>query len=243
MKFILDVHCHTISSNHAYSTITENAAHAASVGLTHMGIADHGPAIPGGAHRYHFMNLGVLPDTIHGVRILKGIEANILNSDGELDFPDQYLAMMDFVIASMHREVITPASRTADTAALVKAAENPHVHILGHPLNVIYDIDIEAVVKAAAKTRTIIELNNSSLIPGSFRYNGTKQYEEMLALCKEYGVKILVSSDAHYHEHVGNFDMARPLLEEGGVPEALIMNTCSEKFLDEIRVIKSLAKG
>ena len=235
MKLILDIHCHTISSNHAYSTITENAAHAASVGLTHIGIADHGPGMPGGAHRYHFHNLGALPDTIHGVRVLKGIEANILNSGGELDFPNQYLAMMDFVIASMHREVIVPASRAADTAALVNAAENPNVHILGHPLNVEYDIDIAAVVKAAAKTRTIIELNNHSLIPGSFRYNGTEQYVEMLALCKEHGVKILVSSDAHYHEHVGNFEMAKPLLEAANVPEELILNTCPDKFFAAIR--------
>ncbi|MCL2388734.1 MAG: PHP domain-containing protein, partial [Defluviitaleaceae bacterium] len=125
MNYTLDIHCHTVNSGHAYSTIAENAAHAAKVGLTHIGIADHGPDMPGGAHRYHFYNLGALPDYIHGVRILKGIEANILDAKGTLDFPDQYLAMMDFVIASMHREVIVPSTREENTAALVNAMENP----------------------------------------------------------------------------------------------------------------------
>jgi len=240
MKYVLDVHCHTISSGHAYSTITENAAHAASIGLTHIGIADHGPDMPGGAHRYHFYNMGALPDMIHGVRILKGIEANILNHEAELDFPNQYLAMMDFVIASMHREVIIPADCTANTAALVNAMENPNVHIIGHPINVVYDIDMVAVVKAAAKTRTIIEMNNHSLIPGSFRYNGEKPFEEMLALCKEYGVQILASSDAHYHTSVGNFDRAKLLIEAAGIPETQIVNTCVERFFAAIKAKKEL---
>ncbi|MCL2286680.1 MAG: phosphatase [Firmicutes bacterium] len=235
MKYILDIHCHTISSGHAYSTITENAAHAASVGLTHIGIADHGPDMPGGAHRYHFFNLSALPDVIHGVRILKGMEANILNSNGDVDFPSRYLAMMDFVIASMHREVVIPADRKSNTAALVNAMENPNIHVLGHPTNVVYDIDIEAVVKAAAKTRTIIEINNHSLIPGSFRFNGKEPFTEMLALCKEYGVQILASSDAHYHTSVGDFSRARPLIEEAGIPEELIINTSVEKLRTAIK--------
>ena len=238
MKFILDVHCHTINSGHAYSTISENAAFAASIGLTHIGIADHGPGMPGGAHRYHFFNLGALPDTLHGVRILKGIEANILTSEGELDFPNQYLAMMDFVIASMHREVILPSGCTANTAALVNTMENPNVHIIGHPTSSVYDIDIEAVVKAAAKTRTIIEVNNHSLIPGSFRYKGEEPFVEMLALCKEYGVSILASSDAHFYESVGNFDRAKPLIEASGIGEEFIVNTCAERFFTAIKTKK-----
>ena len=238
MNYTLDIHCHTVNSGHAYSTIAENAAHAAKVGLTHIGIADHGPDMPGGAHRYHFYNLGALPDYIHGVRILKGIEANILDAKGTLDFPDQYLAMMDFVIASMHREVIVPSTREENTAALVNAMENPNLHVLGHPINTVYEIDIEAVVKAAAKTRTILEMNNHSLIPGSFRYKGEGDYVEMLRLCKEYNVNILASSDAHYHESVGNFTHAKRLIEASGISQELIVNTNIEKLNAAIQAKK-----
>lgn len=230
MTYTLDLHCHTISSGHGYSTVTENAAHAAAIGLTHIGMADHAPGMPGGAHRYHFLNMGAVPEYIHGVRILKGIEANILNPQGELDFPQEYLAKMEFVIASMHREVIPPANCEANTAALVNAMENPHVHILGHPHNGMYPIDIAAVVAAAARTHTIIEINNHSLIPGSFRYGGEAAFVETLRLCKEYQVSILASSDAHYHTSVGNFHLAKPLIEASGIPEALVVNTSIERL-------------
>ena len=240
MNFILDLHCHTISSGHAYSTVTENAAHAASIGLTHMGIADHGPNMPGGAHLFHFMNLSVLPNVIHGVRILKGMEANIISYDGELDLPRAALAKMDFVIASLHRVVLPTASREANTKAIIGAMENPNVHIIGHPNDVSYDIDIEAVVAAAARTRTILEINNSSLIPGSFRFNGEEEVAETITLCKDYGVHILASSDAHYSTFVGNFALAKPLIEASGIPEALIINTCADKLGNAIKLKKEL---
>jgi len=240
MNFILDLHCHTISSGHAYSTITENAAHAASVGITHMGIADHGPNMPGGAHLFHFMNLSVLPNIIHGVSVLKGMEANIISYYGELDLPRAALEKMDFVIASLHRVVLPASSRKMNTNAIIGAMKNPNVHIIGHPNDISYDIDIKAVVEAAARTRTILEINDSSLIPGSFRFNGEEEIAETIALCKAYGVQILASSDAHYCTSVGSFGLAKPLIEASRIPEALVINTCAEKLSSAIRAKKEL---
>ena len=240
MNFILDLHCHTISSGHAYSTLTENAAHAAAIGLTHMGIADHGPNMPGGAHLFHFMNMGVLPKTIHGVNILKGMEANIITYDGELDLPKMALEKMDFVIASLHRVVIPSGSKNANTRAIINAMQNPNVHIIGHPNDVSFDIDIEDVVKAAAATRTIIEINNSSLIPGSFRFDGYEDIKKTIALCKVYGVNILASSDAHFSQSVGQFDMAKPLIEAAGMPEELVVNTGADRLRSAIQAKKAL---
>jgi len=242
MKYILDLHCHTVSSGHAYSTITENAAHAASIGLTHMGIADHGPGIPGGAHLYHFLNITALPDYIHGVRILKGAEANIMSYDGELDLPKVALKKMDFVIASMHRGVLHSAGHKANTNAIICAMENPNVHIIGHPNNITYPIDIEAMVKAASRTKTIIEINNHSLIPGSFRYNGNEEIIQTINLCKEYGVHILASSDAHFHESVGDFKFATDLIEASGIPEELVVNTSYERLCNAINMKKDMIK-
>jgi len=242
MHFILDIHCHTINSNHAYSTITENAAHAASIGLTHIGIADHGPGMPGGAHKYHFYNLGALPKHIHGVRVLRGIEANILNRDGELDFPNDILSRLDFVIASMHREVILTSGVEANTATLVNAMQNPNVHIIGHPNNIVYPINIEEVVRAAADTHTILEVNNHSLIPGSFRYNGEDEFVQMLELCKKYRVQVLASSDAHYHEAVGDFSYAKQLIESAGLPNDLVINTSAERLADAVKKKSTINK-
>ena len=81
-----DLHVHTVASGHAYSTIGEIAVEAGRKGLRLVGMTDHGPALPGGPHPYHFAALRFVPETLHGVRILRGVEANILGP-GQLDLP------------------------------------------------------------------------------------------------------------------------------------------------------------
>jgi len=235
MKYILDVHCHTISSGHAYSTVYENAAHAASIGLTHIGVSDHGPAMPGAAHIYHFYNLHTLPPILHGVRVFRGVEANITDQHGSLDLPKEVLAKMEYVIASLHIDSFPPVDKFTNTEAMVNAMENPNVHILGHPTSSWYEVDTKAIVKAAAKTKTILEINNCSLKPNSYRYNGDDDTIEIIRLCKKYGVQMLVSSDAHFLTDVGNFGRAKELVDAENVPEELVVNTCVEKFCNAIK--------
>ncbi|MCL2217819.1 MAG: phosphatase [Defluviitaleaceae bacterium] len=235
MRFVLDVHCHTVGSGHAYSTVSENAAHAAEIGLTHIGIADHGPGIPDGAHIHSFMNLKILPNYIHGVRVLKGVECNIMDTDGRLDLPDDLLKQLEFVIASMHRGVIKPSDKATNTRTLISAMEkNPEMHILGHPGDANYEIDVEAVVDAAARTRTIIEINNQSLNPNSYRYQGDGIFIKMLTLCKQYNVPVLASSDAHFHTLVGELGRAKAVIEAVSMDEKQVLNTSADRFLAAI---------
>jgi putative hydrolase len=225
MKFFLDVHCHSVSSGHAYSTITENAAHAASLGFTHIGIADHAPAMPGAPHYYFFGNMRIVPDVIHGVRVLKGAEVNITDHSGKLDLPEEILERMDFTIGSMHRGIVPPTNKADHTRAFIAAMQNKWLSILGHPGDSWYDIDFEAVVEAAARTHTIIEINNHTLSPGSLRYHGEEPQRLLLSLCKKHRVPILASSDAHYHTEVGDLAAAKKLILESGIPAAQVLNT------------------
>ena len=105
MEFVLDIHCHTLASGHAYSTLNENAEHAKKINLKCFGAADHGPQMPGAPHFYHFANMRVLGAEIRGIRFLKGIEANILNENGEIDLAEEWLKGLDFAIASFHRGI------------------------------------------------------------------------------------------------------------------------------------------
>ncbi|MCL2527456.1 MAG: phosphatase [Defluviitaleaceae bacterium] len=235
MNFILDVHCHTIASGHAYSTVSENAVHAASIGLTHIAITDHGPAMPGGAHLYAFANQSCLPDYIHGVRVLKSAEVNITNNDGNLDLHEGLLRKMDFTIASLHRGVCPPNTKPINTNTLIKAMENPLVSILGHPCDFHFDIDIEAVVAAAANTGTIIEINNQTLNPDSIRYDGDAKQRQLIALCKDYKVPVIAGSDAHFWSLVGDVSQAKALIEEAGLPESQVLNTSADLFFSVIR--------
>ena len=234
MDFILDVHVHTVLSGHAHSTLSENAAHAASIGLKFIGMADHGPGLPSGAHLYNFGNLWSMPDYMHGVRIFKGVEANIMDIDGKLDLPDRLLEKMEFVIASIHVGAYEPTNKTDHTKAIISTMENKNVHIIGHPSDKRFEIDMDEVVKAAARTKTILEANNQSLNPGSHRYQGDSGILEMLHLCKKYGVPVLASSDAHICTNVGNFADVKALIEKVGLREEEVLNTCDKRFLSAI---------
>lgn len=224
MKIELDTHTHTIASGHAYSSLNEMAAAASEKGLTHLAITDHGPAMPGGAHLYHFHNLKIVPNYLNGVRILKGIEANIVNYGGELDVSFETLSLLDIVIASFHPPCLGASNVNRTTDGLIKVIENPYIDIIGHPDDSRYRFDVKNVVEAAKEHKVLLEVNNSSLLPTSFRENCREGYIKLLEVCAAESLPIVMGSDAHHTSAVGQFDMALGLLKEIGFPEELIMN-------------------
>jgi len=230
LKFYVDTHCHTISSGHAYSTITEIAEAASEKGLKIIAMTDHGPAMPGGPHPFHIGNQVVIPDYIKGVRILKGVEANILDFQGTLDLPERRLSKLDIVIASLHDVCIAPGSVEENTAALIAAMKNPYVDIIAHPGNPYYPIDIERFVECAIETGTLIEINNSSFI-GS-RKGSEVNCRRIAALAKEKGAMLAAGSDCHISFDVGKFNKVEEIFEELSVPEELVINTDPRKLID-----------
>ena len=82
MKALIDLHTHTLVSGHAYSTIKENVKAAKLAGLKYIGLSEHAPNMPASPHAYYFQNVHVIPKEIDGVRVIQGIEANILDYDG-----------------------------------------------------------------------------------------------------------------------------------------------------------------
>lgn len=234
MKIELDIHTHTIASGHAYASLNEMAAAAKLQGLKLMAMTDHGPAMPGGAHIYHFHNLRQLPKEINGVRVLKGVEANIVGYNGDIDINTQVLEEMEFVIASFHSPCIEPSNIHDTTKALMNLMENKYVNVIGHPEDSRYKFELEPVIKAAKDTGTLLEINNSSLLPTTFRENSRPGLISILDVCAKYDLPIVMGSDAHYTTSVGRFDKSLALLEEIGYPEELIMNRSAEEFLTYI---------
>jgi len=223
MKFVADLHIHTISSGHAYSTVMENARAAADKGLEMIGITDHGPAMPGGPHAYHFSNMKVIPKTLFGVEILQGVEANIIDRAGNLDLEDERLACLDIVLAGLHHVCSPNGSITENTEMLINAIKNPWVDVIVHPGNPEFLIDAEAVVQAAAKYDVAVELNNSSL---KVSRKGSSPYcEKILCLAKQYGAKIIVGSDSHFAPAIGDFSQAIELLKKCEISPSTVLNT------------------
>jgi len=225
MQLVCDCHVHTLSSGHAYSTITECAREASQKGLQLIAITDHAPAMPGGTHLLHFQNLKVLPRTLHGVQLLRGVEANILDVDGALDMEGEVLESMDLVIASLHQLCFQPGSTRDNTRGAISAMKSRSVDIIGHPDDSRIPLDYEELVRAAVDTGTMLEVNDSSLRPTAFRENANRNMDILLNTAMRLGARLIVSSDAHFHEDVGNFAMAMPMLERHAIPGSMVANT------------------
>lgn len=237
MRTLIDLHCHTVSSGHAYSTVKENIEEAKAKGLKYLGISDHGPMMPGGPHIYHFYNLRVFKNEIDGVRVLKGAEVNILNSNGEIDLPEDVLGGLDYTIASLHPPCFPFASIEENTQALINAMKNPYVKIIGHPDDSRYPLNYEELVINAKKHKVALEVNNSSLKEDSYREGAKDNVKMLLEECKRHNAFIILGSDAHIYYEVGEFNNIISILEEVNFPKELILNY-NEEALKEFLTLE-----
>jgi putative hydrolase len=226
MRLLADLHVHTLASGHAYSTVEEIVRVAAGKGLQMIALTDHGPAMPGGPHEYFFGNLRVLPDKLDGVQMLKGVEANILDCQGNLDLREVYLKRLDIVLAGLHSPCLPSMGNEKNTQALVNALRNPYVDIVVHPGNPEFPIDIEEVVRTAGKEGKALEINNSSFL---VRQGSQDNCREIAELLRHYGGLVSVSSDAHFSCSVGEMSNALCMVNEAGIPEEYIINVSAER--------------
>lgn len=243
-EYKIDMHTHTIASGHAYSTITENARYAASIGIEYLGMTDHAPGMPGSCGALHFLNLKVIPEYIEGVKIFKGIEFNITDYSGKLDksIRKKIIRSFDIAIASLHIPCIAPGTEEENTAALVNTIKNPFINIIGHPGDPRYPINIKQVVSAARDTQTLLEINNSSFNPDNGRAGGEKIAVEILKECKKQALPVILGSDSHYHTYIGDFSRCEKLIDEAEMPKELIINYSTRQFDEFIKYKKDLCR-
>ncbi|KOA19603.1 putative phosphatase YcdX [Clostridium homopropionicum DSM 5847] len=233
MKYVIDVHTHTIVSGHAYTTLLENAKYASEIGIKVLGTTEHGPKMPDAPHVWHFGNYSVLPRKIYGVTMLHGCEANIVDYNGNIDIPNMIAEKLDIMIASLHEPCIEPGTIDENTQALLKVMDNSNVHILGHIGNPLYPIHEEVVVRKAKEKNVLIEINNSSF--KTSRKGSEPNCIRIAGLCMKYGTKVILGTDSHVCFTIGNFDKAASIVENIGMPEELIMNTNENKIIEYLK--------
>lgn len=240
---LLDLHTHTIASGHAYNTLCEMAQAAADKGLALYGCSEHAPAMPGSCHEFYFSNFKVLPRVIRGIPVLMGTELNILDYTGQVDLADNYLKRTDYAIASLHTPCIDNGGTVSDyTNAYLGAMEHPLIHIIGHPDDSRLPADWDAVAAAAARCHKLLEINSSSLSPKTTRKGARENYEKVLSACMRYGTSVIINSDAHCENDVGNHEMAHKLLADLHFPEELVVNTSLSKAAAFIPSLDRLLK-
>ena len=232
MKDVLDIHTHTYASGHAYNTMRELIDSAKSKNLQLIGIADHAPSMPGSAHLFHFLNLKIVPRNAYGIKLLLGVELNIIDYNGNIDLPADILKTLDYAIASLHSPCIKPSTLEDNTAAVVNAIKNPLIKIIGHPDNPEYPIDFDAVAKAAHDCNTLLEVNNHSYISTGHRRGSREKAAFMLAACKKFGTSVIIGSDAHVDVDVGNHSNSIDVLTQNDFPLDLVVNTDVDKLFN-----------
>lgn len=236
MEFRLDVHSHTIASGHAFGTVKEMAYAAAESGFDLFGITEHAKGIPGTCSDVYFKNLRVLPRQMYGIEMMFGSEINIIDYNGRLSLDDDLMEeFLDIRIAGIHDLCYKVGNREQNTAAYLGAMKHPLVDIISHPDDGKIPIDYNTLVMGAKETNTLLEVNNSSLCPESFRINARENYYEMLELCRKHNVPVIVNSDAHTPYAVGDLNEAEKLLKEIDFPEELVVNRSVKTFKEALQ--------
>lgn len=228
MKIIADTHCHTVASTHAYSTIMENISEASKKGLCAIAITDHANNMPGSPGPFYYENLRVIPRSINGVYVLRGIEANVIDYNGNIDVADNIISTLDWIIASMHGPTLVPPKSIDEcTNAWLNIAKNPYVKVIGHCGTPMYKFDYEKVIPEFGKNNKLVEINNSTF---KIRKDSVSNCKEIALLCKKHGVNVIINSDAHFCTQIGVFNSALNMLKEIDFPEELIINADKNRF-------------
>ena len=218
-------HCHTNWSDGA-STLEEMADAARRLGLKYLGLGDHSQSltVANGLSpervRQQQADIDALGKRLKGIKLFKGIECDIL-ADGKLDYDDKTLASFDYVVASVHSHMNQTESEM--TARIIKAISHPRVTMLGHATGRLllrrdgYHVDLEAVLKAAAKHGTMVEINAHPM-----------RLDLDWIHCKRakaLGVTLVINPDAHSTGDLGYVPYGVDVARRGWLEKADVFNT------------------
>lgn len=233
MNIIADTHCHSLASGHAYSTIEEIMRAAAERKMFAVAVTDHGRLIPGSPANWYFENLRVLPRKINGVMLLKGAEANVSDYDGNIDLSEKDLRSLEWVVASMHKDVLSdPCSVDDCSRAWLNIAKNPRVNVIGHSGADKFKYDYEMLIPMFAQEGKLVEINNASFY---VRRDSIENCKKIAKICMKHSVPVVVNSDAHSSFQVGRVDNVITFLKELDFPEELIVNANVDRFKKYLR--------
>jgi DNA polymerase (family 10) len=207
-------------------SIEEMARKAQELGLEYFAVTDHtrGLHMVGGSDekklRRQMAAIDKLNKKLDGIHVLKGAEVNI-NRDGTLDIDDETLAQLDVVGVAVHSHFNLP--RAEMTRRIVRAMENPHADILFHPTGRVlqkrepYDLDIDAVIEAAKRTGTVLEIDAHP--------ERLDLKDEHVRKAVQAGVKLAIDTDAHSVQHLGYLHFGVATARRGWARKSDVVNT------------------
>jgi len=220
-----DLHCHTVASD-GRNTAAEMARAALERGYDFLCITDHsashgfGNEVSPDDLRRQIERIRRVDSELDGIRLLAGSEVNVL-PDGSLDYDDELLAQLDWVVASVHTSFRLGEEEM--TARMVAAIEHPQVDAIGHPTGRLigrrepYALDVDRVIEAAARTGTCLEINANP---------NRRDLDEVYArAAAQAGARIVIDSDAHGAETLANMRYGVATARRGWLTAADVVNT------------------
>jgi DNA polymerase (family X) len=220
-----DLHMHTTESD-GRASLEEMAAHARDRGYEYIAITDHSKALAmaNGLNEKRVVDFAARArrwnESGPDIPIFSGLECDILR-DGAMDIADDALAELDFVIGSVHSYMDQESSEMTDR--LLRAIENPHVKVIGHPTGRVllrrasFPFDFERVAEAAAANRVCLEINAS---PERLDLHAT-----LIRTAKARGVRFTISTDAHHPKHLANMRYGVTMARRGWLTAGDVLNT------------------
>ncbi len=220
-----DLHCHTVASD-GKATIEEMAKAARELGYEYLAITDHsashgfGNAVSPEQLREQIERVAEVDARLEGIKLLAGSEVNVL-PNGTLDYGDELLARLDWVVASVHTAF--GMSEAEMTKRMIVAVEHPLVDAIGHPTGRLivrrepYAVDLEAVFAAAARTGTALEINANP--------DRRDLSEAHARAAVSAGVSIVIDSDAHRPQTLRNMRWGVLTARRGWLTKADVVNT------------------
>lgn len=230
-----DLHCHTTLSD-GKNSLREMAEAARDRGYAYLAVTDHsashgfGDDVQPDSLRRRIAEVRELDAEMKGFRLLAGSEVNI-GPDGSLDYEDDLLEELDWVIASVHTSFRISAEKM--TNRMVTAVSNPLVDCLGHPTGRLllrrepYDVDIARVVEAAVEAGTMIEINGNP--------NRRDLNEGHTRLAAGAGVPIVCNTDAHRVSTLANMEFGVATARRAGLGKAQVANTRTWRSFNALR--------
>lgn len=230
-----DLHCHTVASD-GRNTIVEMAEAARELGHEYLAITDHsaghgfGNDVQPDELRRMVEEIAEINDQLDGFRLLAGTETSIL-PDGSPDYSDDVLALLDWVVASVHTS-FRMAEREM-TKRMAAAAEHPLVDAIGHPTGRLigrrepYALDVERLIEAAVESGAFLEINSNP--------NRRDLPDTYARLAGESGALLVIDSDAHGVDRLGNLRFGVATARRAWLSRDQVANTRSWDELDRLR--------
>ncbi len=219
-----DLHMHTNWSDGSYST-EEMIEAARKRGYKYVAVTDHSKSlgVAGGLSdedlMKHAEEIRALGAKYSDIRVLAGTEVDI-RQDGTLDYSDELLSRLDFVVASVHSGF--KQDRATLTSRVIKAMQNPYVRVIGHPTGRLlgdrdpYELDFDEIMKEATRTRTCLEVNSN--------FHRLDLNDMHCRKAREMGVHVIISTDSHKYEDLLNLPYGVATAQRGWIEKDRVLN-------------------